>query len=111
MVARPIGYPRLPSVTASRQATQSRNGQEDFALQKANFEKAMKKGVKIALGTDAGGFDWKKLSEAEEFVYYVQNGMTPMQAIRAGTSSPRSCSAGAKRPVRSKPANGRTSSP
>jgi imidazolonepropionase-like amidohydrolase len=42
--------------------------------------------VKIALGTDAGGFDWKKLNQAEEFKYYVQYGMTPMQAIRSGTS-------------------------
>jgi len=57
-----------------------------FALQQANFAKAMQKGVKIALGTDAGGFDWKKLNQAKEFEYYVQNGMTPMQAIRAGTS-------------------------
>ena len=55
-------------------------------LQRENFPKAIKKGVKIALGTDAGGFDWKVLNEAKEFEYYVQYGMTPMQAIRAGTS-------------------------
>jgi imidazolonepropionase-like amidohydrolase len=57
-----------------------------FALQQANFGKAIKKGVKIALGSDAGGFDWKKVNQAREFEYYVQCGMTPMQAIRAGTS-------------------------
>jgi imidazolonepropionase-like amidohydrolase len=57
-----------------------------FALQKVNFSKAMQKGVKIALGTDAGGFDWKKINQAKEFEYYVENGMTPMQAIRSGTS-------------------------
>ena len=56
-------------------------------LQRENFPKAIKKGVKIALGTDAGGFDWKLLNEAKEFEYYVQYGMTPMQAIRAGTST------------------------
>ena len=55
-------------------------------LQRENFPRAIKKGVKIALGTDAGGFDWKVLNEAKEFEYYVQYGMTPMQAIRAGTS-------------------------
>jgi len=54
-------------------------------LQRENFPKAVKKGVKIALGTDAGGFDWKALNEAKEFGYYVQYGMTPMQALRAGT--------------------------
>jgi imidazolonepropionase-like amidohydrolase len=57
-----------------------------FDLQRQNFAKAMQKGVKIALGTDAGGFDWKKINQAREFEYYVQDGMTPMQAIRAGTS-------------------------
>jgi imidazolonepropionase-like amidohydrolase len=57
-----------------------------FALQKANFAKAMQKGVKIALGSDAGGFDWKKFNQAKEFEYYVQNGMSSMQAIRTGTS-------------------------
>src|SRR5437899_10425529 len=56
-------------------------------LQRENFPKAIKKGVKIALGTDAGGFDWKVLNEAKEFEYYVQYGMTPMQAIRAGTAT------------------------
>jgi imidazolonepropionase-like amidohydrolase len=60
--------------------------QKTFALQRENFAKAMKKGVKIALGTDAGGFDWKQLNQAKEFEYYVQYGMTPMQAIRAGTT-------------------------
>ncbi|HYW99308.1 MAG TPA: amidohydrolase family protein [Candidatus Elarobacter sp.] len=56
-------------------------------LQRENFPKAIKKGVKIALGTDAGGFDWKVLNEAKEFEYYVQYGMTPLQAIRSGTST------------------------
>src|SRR6266851_490795 len=55
-------------------------------LQRENFAKAIQKGVKIALGTDAGGFDWKKVNQAKEFEYYVQYGMTPMQAIWAGTS-------------------------
>jgi imidazolonepropionase-like amidohydrolase len=55
-------------------------------LQRDNFPKAIKKGVKIALGTDAGGFDWKALNQAKEFEYYVQYGMTPMQSIRSGTA-------------------------
>jgi imidazolonepropionase-like amidohydrolase len=54
-------------------------------LEKTAFQKALKKNVKIALGTDAGGFDWKDLNEAKEFEYYVKYGMTPMQAIRSGT--------------------------
>jgi imidazolonepropionase-like amidohydrolase len=43
--------------------------------------------VKIVLGTDAGGFDWKELNEAKEFEYYVEYGMTPMQAIHTGTTT------------------------
>ena len=57
-------------------------------LEKTAFQKALKKNVKIALGTDAGGFDWKELNEAKEFEYYVNYGMTPMQAIRSGTVVP-----------------------
>src|SRR5580704_18982206 len=55
--------------------------------EKAAFQLALKKGVKIVLGTDAGGFDWKGLNEALEFKYYVDYGMTPMQAIRTATTS------------------------
>ncbi len=50
------------------------------------FRRAMKAGVKIAFGTDAGGFDWK-VNPAKEFSSMVKFGMTPMQAIRASTSS------------------------
>lgn len=46
----------------------------------------MQKGVKIAFGTDAGGFDWQKIPQAKEFCYYVQWGMTPMQAIKSATT-------------------------
>jgi len=50
------------------------------------FRRAMKAGVKIAFGTDAGGFDWK-VNPAKEFSSMVKFGMTPMQAIRASTAS------------------------
>jgi len=43
--------------------------------------------VKIVLGTDAGGFDWRALNEAKEFEYYVNYGMTPIQAIRTATTT------------------------
>lgn len=51
----------------------------------ATFNKAFKAGVKIAFGTDAGGFDWTE-NEAKEFSYMVKWGMTPMQAIKAATN-------------------------
>jgi imidazolonepropionase-like amidohydrolase len=55
--------------------------------ERAAFQLALKKGVKIVLGTDAGGFDWRQLNQAMEFDYYVKYGMTPMQAIRTATTS------------------------
>ncbi|MCX6132896.1 MAG: amidohydrolase family protein [Ignavibacteriales bacterium] len=51
----------------------------------ATFNKALKAGVKIAFGTDAGGFDWTE-NEAKEFSYMVKWGMTPMQAIKSATA-------------------------
>ncbi len=57
-------------------------------LEKASaesFKRALAAGVPIALGTDAGGFDWDKINQAEEFKRYVALGMTPWQALRAGT--------------------------
>ncbi len=50
------------------------------------FKKALQKGVKIAFGTDAGGFDWQKLPQSREFSFYVKYGMTPMQAIQTATT-------------------------
>ena len=37
-----------------------------------------------SMGTDAGGFPWTEINQAKEFEYYVQYGMTPMQAIKSG---------------------------
>jgi imidazolonepropionase-like amidohydrolase len=80
----------VPTITVGVYVAPGRGGNwpKMADLQRENFPKAIKKGVQIALGTDAGGFDWKQLNEAKEFEYYVQYGMTPMQAIRAGTSVP-----------------------
>lgn len=55
-------------------------------LEKAAFQKALKRHVKIAMGTDAGGSDWKDLNQAREFQYYADYGMLPMEVIRTGTS-------------------------
>jgi len=55
-------------------------------LERRAFGRALRRGVKIALGTDVGGFPWTEINQAKEFEYYVQYGMTPMQAIQSGTS-------------------------
>ena len=54
-------------------------------LEKVAFQKAHGKGVKIALGTDVGGSDWRDINQAREFQYYVDYGMSPMEAIQTGT--------------------------
>jgi imidazolonepropionase-like amidohydrolase len=50
-----------------------------------SFRRAVKAGVKIAFGSDVGGFSWND-PIAKEFPYMVQFGMTPMQAIQSATS-------------------------
>ena len=55
-------------------------------LHKTSFQKALKAGLKIAYGTDDGGFPWSE-PEAQEFNYMVGLGMTPMQAIRTATTN------------------------
>ncbi len=49
-----------------------------------SFAKALKAGVKIAFGTDVGGFPWTE-NIAQEFSREVELGMTPMQAIQSAT--------------------------
>ncbi|MGB2624248.1 MAG: amidohydrolase family protein [Candidatus Acidiferrum sp.] len=80
----------VPTVTVVNYVAPGRGGVwvKMVDTEKAAFQEGLKKNVKIALGTDAGGFDWKAVNEAEEFVYYKNYGMTPMQAIRAGTVVP-----------------------
>jgi len=56
-----------------------------IALHGPSLRKAYKAGVKIAFGTDAGGFSWKD-PMAREFSRMVEFGMTPMDSILAATS-------------------------
>ncbi|HKS43473.1 MAG TPA: amidohydrolase family protein [Blastocatellia bacterium] len=51
--------------------------------QRENFQRAVKAGVKIAFGTDAGVYPhgWN----AKQFAHMVRWGMTPMQAIQSAT--------------------------
>jgi imidazolonepropionase-like amidohydrolase len=55
------------------------------SLHVASFQRAMKAGLKIAFGTDVGGFSWND-PIAQEFGHMVELGMTPMEAIRSATS-------------------------
>ena len=59
--------------------------QQIMTAQLANFRKAVNAGVKIGFGTDIGVCRFG--TNAREFGLMVENGMTPMQAIRAATSA------------------------
>jgi imidazolonepropionase-like amidohydrolase len=78
----------VPTITVGAYVAPGRGGNwtKMVDLEKVAFQKALKKNVKIALGTDAGGFDWKEVNQAKEFEYYVDYGMTPLQALRTGTT-------------------------
>ena len=54
-------------------------------LEAKAFPTAYKKGVKIAYGTDAGGYAWTE-NQAKEFSYMVRYGMPAMQAIQSATT-------------------------
>ena len=77
----------VPTITVGAYVAPGRGGNwtKMVDLEKTAFQKALKTNLKIALGTDAGGFDWREVNQAKEFTYYVNYGMTPMRAIRSGT--------------------------
>ena len=52
-----------------------------------SFANCRKAGVKIAFGTDAGGFPWTEVNQAAEFGHEVKLGMTPIEAIRTATTN------------------------
>ncbi len=79
----------VPTVTVGVYVAQGRSGNwpKMVETERAVFGKALRKGVQIAFGTDVGGFPWTELNQAREFRYYVEYGMTPMQAIRTATTT------------------------
>ncbi len=88
MAARGIFY--VPTIFVGEYVAQGRAAEgapvwmKMIQIHEDTFKRAMKAGVKIAFGTDAGGFDWK-VNPAREFSSMVKFGMTPAQAIRSAT--------------------------
>jgi imidazolonepropionase-like amidohydrolase len=52
-------------------------------IQRRNFAKAVKAGVKMSFGTDAGVCPYNVA--AHQFAFMVKYGMTPMQSIQSAT--------------------------
>ena len=90
MAAKGIYY--VPTIYVGEYVAQGRAAEgapvwvQMLKIHEDTFRRALKGGVRIAFGTDVGGFDWK-VDPAKEFGYMVKWGMTPMQAIRAATST------------------------
>ncbi|MFZ0821585.1 MAG: amidohydrolase family protein [Candidatus Acidiferrales bacterium] len=83
------GIPWIPTIMVGA-AVVDRGGNwpKMVETEKLAFQKGLKHGVKIVMGTDAGGFAWVgkgSLHQAGELDYYVQYGMSPMEAIRTAT--------------------------
>jgi imidazolonepropionase-like amidohydrolase len=79
-----------PTVTAVNYVAPGRGGTwvPMVDAERKAFAKGLQKHLKIVLGTDVGGFPWTKVNEAIEFKYYVDYGMSPLDAIRAATIVP-----------------------
>ncbi len=59
---------------------------QELEIEYKGLNSAYKKGLKVALGTDAGSFPWS-VNQAKEFEFLVKKaGFAPMDAIKAGTS-------------------------
>lgn len=61
-----------------------RKNRDTTDLQRQGFTKAVKAGVKIAYGTDAGVYPHG--DNGKQFAYMVRFGMNPMQAIQSATT-------------------------
>lgn len=90
MVAKGIYY--VPTIYVGEYVAKGRAAEgapvwlQMIEIHQETFRRAMAAGVKIAFGTDAGGFDWN-IDPAIEFGEMVKFGMTPVQALRSATSS------------------------
>ena len=62
-----------------------RKNDETTDAQRQAFGKAVKAGVRLSFGTDAGVYPHGE--NARQFAYMVRFGMTPMQAIQSATTS------------------------
>ena len=78
------------TVTAYVAEPRAREGRAIWAeipkSQARSFANCRKAGVKIALGTDAGGFPWTEINQTRELEHEVRLGMSPIEAIRSATT-------------------------
>jgi imidazolonepropionase-like amidohydrolase len=85
MVQKGIYY--APTIYVGEYVAAGRGGvwPKMVSIHEDTFRRALKAGVKIAFGTDAGGFAWD-VNPAVEFGWMTKWGMTPLQALRSATT-------------------------
>lgn len=84
MKAKGIYY--VPTPFVGEYVAEGRGGEwpKMVAVNEETIRRAMKAGVKIAFGTDIGGFSWD-ITPAMQFKIFVKCGMTPRQALMTST--------------------------
>ncbi|MFN2447937.1 MAG: amidohydrolase family protein [Vicinamibacterales bacterium] len=94
-VARPPDFPEVEPGTGNAPENMTTTGrgpsvaqqQQQLHTSKENMRRFIKAGAKFAMGTDTGSFlnFQQEDPNANEMMYMVEMGMTPMQAIEAST--------------------------
>jgi predicted amidohydrolase YtcJ len=94
-VARPPDYPELRPGQGNAPENMTTTGsgpsvvqqQEQLKTSKENMRRFIKAGARFAMGTDTGSFlnFQQEDPNANEMMYMVEMGMSPMQAIEAST--------------------------
>jgi len=92
----------VPTLSVARYAVESadasasgheslrlRNARRFVDIQKERLQRARELGVQICLGTDIGAFVHGE--NARELVYLVDAGLSPLEALQAGTSTAAAC--------------------
>ena len=76
-----------PTIYVGVWVAQGRGGiwPDMIPIEREAFAKALRRGVRIAYGTDAGGYAWAE-NQAKELSLMVRYGMAPMAAIHSATS-------------------------
>jgi imidazolonepropionase-like amidohydrolase len=88
MVKQGTWYCPTLSVYYPRQGAGTARDQVRVKVHGPSFQRAMKAGVRIVFGTDAGGFPWTE-PIAQEFGHMVTElGMSPRDALRSATVAP-----------------------
>jgi imidazolonepropionase-like amidohydrolase len=76
-----------PTIYVGIWVAQGRGGiwPDMIPIEREAFAKALRRGVRIAYGTDAGGYSWTE-NQAKELSIMVRYGMQPMAALKSATS-------------------------